>query len=176
VLVVSPSSITDRQDRNELAFKKILIPLDGSDRAEEVIPLTQKVAWLDDSEIILLYADWLQGMPKLKKGHVANKGEEYLATVGARLKKEGHQVTLKPVFGDAATAIHTFAEVEEIDLIAMTTHGRSGIPRWYYGSVAEKILRTSPCPVLVKRTVQREPRNMLPQTEEKAGRQAAAKQ
>ena len=64
----------------------------------------------------------------------------------------GVPVVEKTLFGLPAEAILNMAEEEEVDLIAMTTHGRSGVSRWLFGSVAEQVLRNADCPLLVMRT------------------------
>jgi nucleotide-binding universal stress UspA family protein len=79
------------------------------------------------------------------------EAEAELAPVVERLC-EGHVVARSQVvFGRAAEAIVEFAEKEGVDLIALSTHGRSGVSRWFFGSVAEKVLRATHLPLFLVR-------------------------
>jgi nucleotide-binding universal stress UspA family protein len=71
--------------------------------------------------------------------------------VAARLEGESLTVSSEVLSGDPLRDIATYAERERPDLIVMTTHGRSGISRWFYGSVADRVLATSSSPVLLIR-------------------------
>jgi len=57
-----------------------------------------------------------------------------------------------PTVGQPAAAILEVAEREKVDLVALTTHGRTGAARWAFGSIAEQVIRHAPCPLLVQRT------------------------
>jgi len=73
------------------------------------------------------------------------------------LREAGYVVSVEVKFGEPAEEILNFIENEHIDLVAMTTHGRTGLRRFIFGSVAESVLRRSPVPVMVLRpTVQKE--------------------
>lgn len=75
--------------------------------------------------------------------------EEYLQAVKDRLQKEGLSAQTAVVIGDPAEAVIEYAKTNGVDLIILGTHGRSGPSRWFFGSVAEKISRHSPVPVLM---------------------------
>jgi nucleotide-binding universal stress UspA family protein len=77
--------------------------------------------------------------------------EAYLATIEAQLTKEGLNVETKVLTGRPAEAITDFAQRSEVDLIAIATHGRSGIRRWVFGSVADRVVHSSPIPILLIR-------------------------
>jgi nucleotide-binding universal stress UspA family protein len=77
--------------------------------------------------------------------------EEYLAKIQADLIKEGLTVRSEVLLGKAGEAISEFVERNDVDLVAIATHGRSGITRWAFGSVADKLVRSSSVPVLVVR-------------------------
>jgi len=77
--------------------------------------------------------------------------EEYLATVAADLRARGVRVTLAVRFGDAVAEILAGARDAEADMIAMTTHGRGGLGRLLFGSVAEAVLRQAEIPVFLMR-------------------------
>ena len=76
---------------------------------------------------------------------------EYLGGIADRLAARGRHIHIRTALGSAAAAIVTTAQAEKADLIAMTTHGRGGIRRLVFGSVAEEVLRTAPVPVLLFR-------------------------
>src|SRR5207248_3163666 len=80
--------------------------------------------------------------------------EEILARQTAPLRVAGIDLRMKTVFGETAPfAIVDGARREGVDLVALTTHGRSGLARWIFGSVAEEVLRTCRAPLLLQRTV-----------------------
>ena len=76
----------------------------------------------------------------------------YLEGVATRLRERGRTVELIQPEGDPAAVLLEQARTLNADLIALTTHGRSGLSRLFYGSVAEAVLREAPCPVLLVRT------------------------
>jgi nucleotide-binding universal stress UspA family protein len=82
---------------------------------------------------------------------VVREAEEYLRGIENRLKAKGFKVDSHVRYGNDAEEILDHAAQKDIDLIAMTTHGRSGVKRFLLGSVAEKILRHSPKPVFLVR-------------------------
>ncbi len=75
----------------------------------------------------------------------------YLRSGEYQLAREGITVSSEVRLGRPAEEIITFANDMKIDLIAMCTHGRSGLARWAYGSVADRVLRAAKCPVLLVR-------------------------
>jgi nucleotide-binding universal stress UspA family protein len=76
-------------------------------------------------------------------------GREYIAGMVEKLKTSGFEVNAEVVRGKAADAILEYAKNNSVDMIAMTTHGRSGVSRWVMGSVAERVVRGSAVPVLL---------------------------
>jgi nucleotide-binding universal stress UspA family protein len=77
--------------------------------------------------------------------------KRYLDQVASRLNHEGTQLHSEVLYGRVAEEITVYAEKNDIDLILIATHGRSGISRWVRGSVADKILRSVSAPVLMVR-------------------------
>ncbi|MGH7392285.1 MAG: universal stress protein [Candidatus Rokuibacteriota bacterium] len=138
--------------------RRVLVPLDGSDLAESVIPAFLDIARALDLRLVLL-----QVVPVLSpgSGRLHEEAAAYLRTAGARLADQAH-VETRVRTGDAAAEIVEEARDGHADLIAMTTHGRSGLSRLLFGSVAETVLRRTTVPVFLKRV--REP---------EAGRKAA---
>ncbi len=149
--------------------KTILVPLDGSELAESVLPHVEALAKQrngDIVDIILLrvceYAvvpdDNARGVPSgWEKGvrrEIARSKREsgkYLAEVKKRLEDADLRVQSEVLVGEPPNEIINHANGNPFSLIAMATHGRSGVKRLAYGSVADKVLRGASCPLLVVR-------------------------
>jgi nucleotide-binding universal stress UspA family protein len=144
-------------------FNRILVPLDGSELAERALEPALKIGRRQKGEVILLrvpvykqvmvpstagYA-YLASDQSFEEQEVAS--EAYLKEVQRLKSKPGLTIRTKVVGGDIAGTIVDTAVEEKADLIVMTTHGYSGFTRWMLGSVTERLLRGSPCPVLVIR-------------------------
>jgi nucleotide-binding universal stress UspA family protein len=138
-------------------FERILVPMDGSDCAEMILPKLEKLATDLKASIALLqvvYAHTFPGAdPTDAEVAVVRKGEEYLEKIKKRLEAKGLKVDTHVRYGEGAEEILDHASQKDIDLVAMTTHGRSGVKRFLLGSVAEKILRHSPKPVFLVRCI-----------------------
>ncbi len=136
-------------------FEKILVPLDGSQCAENILAKVEKLATDLEATIILLrvaYAHTFPGVdPTEAEVKVVREAEEYLSKIEERLKATGFNVESHVRYGDEAEEILDHAGQKDIDLIAMSTHGRSGVKRFLLGSVAEKVLRHSPKPIFLVR-------------------------
>jgi nucleotide-binding universal stress UspA family protein len=144
-------------------YKKILVPLDGSELAECVIPHVETVVkGPKDCKVILFRV-----VPPLRLGGIEsrispaertrleedslNVAREYLEKVAKGLRSEGIKVEIDAVLGEAKEELVEYAEQNEIDLIIIATHGRSGVGRWVWGSVAERVMHASCVPVLMVR-------------------------
>ena len=134
---------------------RILVPLDGSDCAEVILPKVEKLAADLKASIALLrvaYAHTFPGAdPTESEVKVVREAEEYLRKIEERLKAKGFKVDSHVRYGNDAEEILDHAAQKDIDCVAMTTHGRSGVTRFLLGSVAEKILRHSPKPIFLVR-------------------------
>jgi nucleotide-binding universal stress UspA family protein len=134
--------------------KKILVTLDGSEIAEQILPYVEDYGRIG-YEIHLLRVSLAHPLHKMKREeveeHVVEEAEKYLEHIRDKLRKKGFTVEAHVLYGKAAEKILDFAETQKFDVIALTTHGLSGIGRWVMGSVAEKIVRTSQVPVYVVR-------------------------
>lgn len=140
---------------------RILVPLDGSNRAEQALPPAVSVAQALNAEIVLFrvpiahvsgsLADaWY--VPLEGTFETANQiAEEYLSRVADDLREQGARVATGTRMGGVADAILGYAEENKIDLIAMCTHGRTGLARWTLGSVADRVLRARSAPLLLVR-------------------------
>ena len=144
-------------------FKKILVPLDGSPLSEAVLPQVSALAKCSDAEVILLRViptpiyDLvfgstttlpLQANPEYDTRTLA---EAYLDRVMTEHFPGNGGVRLEVIGGFSADVILEYAAGEGVDLIAMSTHGRSGISRLFLGSVAAEVVQDSHLPVLLVR-------------------------
>lgn len=123
-------------------FRRILVPLDGSARAEQALQLAASLARLYDSELLLVACS-----PPPVASEYCSAPAEYLESCAAGLG--GLRVKTKIVHGNPASSILDTAELEDADLIVLTTHGRTGLSRFALGSVAAKIVRHAHCPTIV---------------------------
>lgn len=140
-------------------FKKILIPLDSSPLAESTFGHVQALLPADTTSVVLvtvletyrygIAADEMATVNTLE--YVRSSMEEYIARKQREMEEAGYAVESYLIEGDAAQGILEVAESTGVDLIAMTTHGRSGVVRWALGSVAERVLHYAECPVLLTR-------------------------
>lgn len=148
-------------------YKKILVPVDGSELAECVLPHVETVARgcgvesitfvrvaeparlpVSGDEYGFYSANLWQEMESASK--VAARS--YLDQLVSRVKYDGIAVQAEVLTGgQAADMVAAYATKNEFDLIIIATHGRSGVSRWVWGSVADRILRSACVPVLMVR-------------------------
>lgn len=149
-------------------YERILVPLDGSKIGEAALPyVEQLVAKLSPevkAEVTLLHiissttyyvaaGDVSAPIPYTEREmeQVKNKAAEYLNKAAEGLRSKGTNVKITIETGNAAEEIIKAADKMSADLIAMSTHGRSGISRWAFGSVTDRVLRSGNKPVLIVR-------------------------
>lgn len=145
-------------------FKHLLVPLDGSLLAEAALPVAVEIASRFDSDLTLLrvtrppavassmgqpvYAERLGEL----RDWACEEATGYLKQIQNTLRQQGYKVQIHVTEGEpAADVILETAAGFGIDTIVMSTHGRSGISRWVFGSVADRVLRQSNIPVLIVR-------------------------
>jgi len=146
-----------------------LVPLDGSELAEQILPYVEAMVKQRGAEIVdvvlirvceppAIPSDYPPGMPLSWDEHVeqemakcSQRNEQYLSAVERRLRDADLSVRSQLLMGKAADEIVDYAAKTPFSLIAMTTHGRSGLGRWVYGSVAEKVLLGVSNPILLVR-------------------------
>lgn len=146
-------------------YRKILVTLDGSPLAESVLPHAEALARQFDAEVILLQAVSLSAsmgwgisdpasveLVETLRETVLGSARDYMQEQVSRLEARGVRARSQVVEGGAVDTILHAADQLEVDLIAMATHGRSGMGRWVYGSVAERVLRGATRPVLLVRS------------------------
>lgn len=143
-------------------YTKVLVPLDGSTLAEQVLPYVRLLAGLLGAPVRLLRVierPLLEISPQLNprqhqersKASERRQAQEYLEALAGPMRQAGVGVTTAVRVGVPALEILNEAAKEPDTLVAMSTHGRSGIGRWLMGSVTDKVLRASANPVLVIR-------------------------
>jgi len=162
-------------------YKKILVPLDGSKLAESALPHVEELAKGCDTEEVILISvteriqgyrvlegsgqpiptptgGWLSPSQPLGErlvpeafGKKEKQAQRYLDRIAKKLEARGINVSTEVLLWKPAEAIVGYAKQCGCDLIVMASHGRSGPSRWAYGSVADKVLRSSCIPVLMIR-------------------------
>ena len=145
-------------------FKRILVPLDGSSLSERALPVARALAQKFESQIILLrvldipnptvptsHLEVTMGLMREARQYALQEAQSYLETIQQELYEEGFKTRSLLRDKSPAENILNVASAEHIDLIVMSSHGKGGLARWAFGSVAEKAARYSPCPVLLVR-------------------------
>lgn len=137
-------------------IKTILVPLDGSELAEQVLPYASELARRAGAELLLLTSIqpvgiWDATATAINWEREERLARDYLEAQKVRLEADGVKIRVQHRHGEAAAGILETAEEEDISLIAISTHGRSGISRWLFGSVADRIVQNSHIPLLMIR-------------------------
>ncbi len=145
-------------------FHHILVPLDGSLRAESALPVAARLARASGGSVILLRVvttatDYWPALAATTQPSIAQSvadadladAEQYLASLS--VSPELHSVAIETValFGSAAPTILSVAYSYSADLIVMCSHGYTGMKRWVMGSIAEKVARHAAIPVFILR-------------------------
>ncbi len=143
-------------------FKRILVPLDGSQLAEQALAKALAIARATDAELNLMrvVVPLEVVAPFVEVQHVyddtihqqRNEAQAYLEAVVEHLQSDLKKpIRVEARLGMVAETIIDCAEENDVDLIVMCSHGRTGFSRWVYGSIAEKVLRGARCDTLVVR-------------------------
>ena len=144
-------------------YKKIMVPLDGSELAECVFPhLEAFIKGFNTRDVILVrvvepekpyQGEYGIATQMLEKRELETKSlaKDYLEKIVNRLKHEGTALHAEVIVGMVPESLSKYAVENDIDLILIATHGRSGVTRWVRGSVADKVLRSANVPVLMVR-------------------------
>jgi len=143
-----------------LAYKRILVCLDGSALAETALPHAQILASDEDAEILLLRvsanpaAEFSFSDPGIANSLIEEMEAEtlaYMQSARGRLQKAGFRTSFLICQGAIAETILLAAAESHADVIVMSTHGRSGVKRWLLGSVADRVVTHSDLPVMLIR-------------------------
>jgi len=143
-------------------FERILVPLDGSPRAEQALPVAARIARASGGSVILVqvvsppidYGGGLTQTPLMTEEVIETElalSSSYLDRVAKARELAEIETTTEVMFGLPAQDILAIAESRLVDLIVMCSHGRTGFTRWVLGSVAQKIAHHCPVPLLVLR-------------------------
>ena len=144
-------------------YRKILVPLDGSARAECILPHVVELARVHQSRVVFLQVvaipvlldDYKQIQLEgtmAEHRRLAREADAYLERIAAGLRKKGLKVGTRAEHGPTVETIIRTAREEDVDLIAMASHGRGGLARVFYGSVAAGVLQAVDRPLLLIRS------------------------
>ncbi len=144
-------------------YSKILVPLDGSERAEAILPYVRELAGRFSAELVLVRViepqlhvtapgEPVPYAPVADIHELTVAAEAYLAGIKDQLGQQGLRVRALAPYGPVVDAIIAAADQEGADLIAIASHGRGGLARLFYGSVASALLQHVDQPLLLVRS------------------------
>ena len=139
-------------------WEKILVPLDGSDLSELALPYAEELAAAFDSEVVLLY------VTEPAEEQYRHMHQLYVEKLAGQVRNRINKVSPLVLSGKPAEEIIGYVEKNDVSLIIMTAHGRSGITPWAAGGIASKVLHATKVPLLFIRATtppQRKPRKRL---------------
>ena len=139
-------------------YKRILVPLDQSDLAEQALLHAAAVALAMHAEVTLVAVVDVLDEDTMRAAGAALDWEAEIENLGAhlqalchRLGDEGVRCHWEVLKGDIVEQILEFVDENDCDLIVMSTHGRSGLARWVHGSVADRLVAQTPVPIMLVR-------------------------
>jgi len=143
----------------------VLAPVDLSDQSAAVVDHAAELADAYGASLSLLHVVEQAAYPTIygvdpltpQLPHVESRAREAMEELADRVRDAGPEVSVYVTNGYAARDIVDFTKEHDVNLIVMATHGRTGLQRFVIGSVAEKVVRTAPCPVFTLRSFQPEP-------------------
>lgn len=161
LLIVRPQSAAPVRLDHLPTLHRLMITLDGSELAERVLPIAAELGRLFQSELLLFRAavlpagiyynpEWALLQLNLLESAEA-EARDYLQRVASSLEAQGVKARMIVASNSVVDAILATAQQANVDVIAMTTHGRTGLSRLVYGSVTDRVVKSSVCPVLVVR-------------------------
>ena len=137
----SPKAGRKKRRNPPLVYDRFLVPLDGSKLAEAAAAHAAELARRCGAELVLLRV--------CLDSKNLRQAVDYLDRVGEQARSEHLQARCEVYVGDPSSRILQTATEEAVDLIVMSSHGRTGLARSLFGSVAETVMRSAPCPVMV---------------------------
>ncbi len=150
-----------RQTKEKHLISRILLPLDGSEAGEAAITRVKELKSRLEAEVILLgvvptgqHIRTVGGLdyilfPEQEMEAYKAEAKEYLDKVYKRLKRGKGELKMEIRAGEVTKEILDYARKKKVSLIAIASHGHSGMTKWVFGSTAKKIIEDSPIPVLV---------------------------
>jgi nucleotide-binding universal stress UspA family protein len=144
-------------------FNTILVPVDGSKRAEKILPYVEELALRREATVIFLQVvepatnmvgqyDAALYLDYERTNQIVADAKAYLACLVGEMREKGAAAKSIVEFGPIVRVILDVAEQEKADLIAMASHGRTGVARAFYGSVAAGVLQQADRPLLLIRS------------------------
>ena len=148
-------------DTDALQYRRILVPLDGSARAESILPLATVLARIPETQVLVAHVVQRPAMPRRtppsqEDMELADRlvernrdeAESYLETVRLQLPPPAVETHLL-VANQVASALHEFVAQQRVDLVLLSAHGYSGETRWPHGGVVASFLAYGSCPLLI---------------------------
>lgn len=146
-------------------YKKILVPLDESKCAEAILPHVESLALALSAEVVFLQVvDLAMTVPMVSPYDMlpdtdpelmerrASEAANYLADWERTFQTRGIKASYCIEYGDVVATVMEVAEKEGVDLVAMASHGRTGLSRFFYGSVAAGVMQRIDRPLLLVRS------------------------
>jgi nucleotide-binding universal stress UspA family protein len=162
VLAVRPKE-TEGIHLKEMEFRHLLVTLDGSPESDEILPYAQEFSRISGARMTLLRvisphfpltSTFVSHSPHEGRGRAEEReaAQASLEEEAEALRAHGFEAEARTVIAShPPEGILTFAAEESVDLIAMATHGRGGVSRFFLGSVSDKVIRAGAIPVLLHR-------------------------
>ena len=144
VFIVHPMTKTT----GKMRIKRIVVPLDGSLRSGSILSRVAPLAKATGAKVLFMTVV----EPRSKQDYPVEVLARNVFREQKRLHKQGIQTELAIRYGDPVVEILSFGDVQNADMVALSTHGRTGVERALYGSVAESVLRKGKLPLLLLRT------------------------
>jgi nucleotide-binding universal stress UspA family protein len=146
-------------------YKTLLVPLDGSKRAEAILPHVENLAQCYQAKVILLqvvvppkpairHDSFYEAVTREEVEQWTQEAQAYLAALQNAFQQKSIEVETRVIQGPVIEAITDEAERQRADLIAMASHGRTGLARVFYGSVAAGVLHRVDRPLLLIRSLE----------------------
>ena len=143
-------------------YRKILVPLDGSKRAEKILPHVEELARRYKAKVIFLQVIENKVVPTPEGAFISltdqdfeqaiKQAETHLAGIKGEFREKNIECQTRVTFGPVVEGIISMAAQEGVDLIALASHGRGGLSRVFYGSVAAGLLHRVDRPLLIIRS------------------------
>ncbi|CAB1058257.1 hypothetical protein D1BOALGB6SA_3013 [Olavius sp. associated proteobacterium Delta 1] len=147
-------------------YHKIIVPLDGSKRAEKILPHLEELAKRYKAKVIFLHVIEYKAIPTSEGEYInltdqefdqaKKQAETHLAGIQGEFREKNIESQSRVIFGSVVEGIINIAAQEAVDLIALASHGRGGLARVFYGSVAAGLLHRVDRPLLIIRSRQTE--------------------
>ena len=143
-------------------YHKILVPLDGSKRAEKILPHVEELAVRYKAKVIFLQIVEYKTVPTTEGAFInltdeefdqaKHQAETHLAGIQGEFREKNIESQIHVTYGPVVEGIINIAALEGVDLIALASHGRGGLSRVFYGSVAAGLLHRVDRPLLIIRS------------------------